>query len=289
MRVAHILLVHKNPQQIARLVERLYHPDVDCWVHIDQKVNTNDFKELAGKRNVFILQPTIRVDWGCFNTVEAMLFAMLKVSEACEKYAYFNFMSGQDYPLKPASVFFGYLKANPGAQFMNNRAYEESTQNIIRFRQYHFNDYSFTGVKLLERLVNKVLPQRRFRYPHEIRKGSQWMALSRDAVTYVLKFMNENPRYGLYFRRVHIPDEFFFQTILYNSPLQSTIRNPNLHYIDWTEKTEHPRLLIINDYDKLASSDRFFARKFDMNADASILDALDTLISKNGDSNEAFT
>ena len=173
-------------------------------------------------------------------------------------------------------------------QFMNNRAYEETRQNIIRFKQYHFNDYHFAGVRLLERLVNKILPERRFPYNHEVRKGSQWMALSRDAVIYILDFVSGNPRYLHYFKRVHIPDEFFFQTILYNSRFQSTIKNPNFHYIDWTETKPHPKVLSIHDYLKLISSDLFFARKFDMNSNYLVLDALDAHIRKMESAHEVF-
>ncbi|MBC8034458.1 MAG: glycosyl transferase [Chitinophagaceae bacterium] len=278
MKVAHILLVHKDPPQVARLIRSLCHPNVDCWVHVDKKSNIEDFRKVLAMKKVFLIQPRLRVDWGCFNTVDAMIFAMSTVLKAETKYDYVNFLSGQDYPLQPADTFLSFLEINTGSQLMGNRPLEESNENIIRFKKHYFNYYSSPVIRLSEKFINKVLPNRTFPYPHEIRKGSQWMALSRNAVSYILKFVADNPRYLNYFKTVHIPDEFFFQTILYNSPFKDTIRNPNLHYIDWSEGKKNPKLLTIEDYNKLVSSNLFFARKFDPKVNASILDALDERI-----------
>ena len=37
MKLAILIQCHKNPEQINRLLERLDHPSVDCFVHIDKK------------------------------------------------------------------------------------------------------------------------------------------------------------------------------------------------------------------------------------------------------------
>jgi Core-2/I-Branching enzyme len=280
MRVAHIILAHKNPRQLSRLVEKLKYSYCDCWIHVDRKSDHNQFAFLSGHTNVFFIQPTLRVDWGCFNTVEAMLFALRQTSTAEQQYDYFNFISGQDYPIRPAEDFVDFLKSYSGSQFMNNGPYEDSPQSVHRFKQYHFNDVQVPGIQYFQKLSNKLLPPRRFSYPHEIRKGSQWMAISREAVLFILDFLKRNSNYPQYFRRVHIPDEFFFQTILHNSPLRQTIDHPNLHYVDWTENKAHPKLLTSDDFDRIISSDKFFARKFDIAKDASVLDAIDEHLSK---------
>ena len=275
MKIAHVLLVHKNPQQIVRLIKRLAHPDVDCWVHIDRKFDTPDFRQVLSSENIFYVSPNINVGWGCYNTVEAMLLGMEHIIAAKENYDYINFLSGQDYVLQPPAVFFNYLKANDGLEFIGIQPCEVSIDNIIRLKKYHFNDYSFFGKNLLERFINKISPYRKFPYPYEVKKGPQWMTITKNAATYIVDFVAKNPRYVNYFRKVHIPDEFFFHTILFNSEFKHKIKDGVFHYTDWSENKAHPRLLTINDRQNILASDYFFSRKFDATIDATILDLID--------------
>ena len=38
MKIAILIQCHKNPKQINLLLERLNHPQIDCYVHIDKKL-----------------------------------------------------------------------------------------------------------------------------------------------------------------------------------------------------------------------------------------------------------
>ena len=42
MRIAILIQCHKNPKQINLLLERLNHPDIDCYLHIDKKADFAD-------------------------------------------------------------------------------------------------------------------------------------------------------------------------------------------------------------------------------------------------------
>jgi hypothetical protein len=60
-----------------------------------------------------------------------------------------------------------------------------------------------------------------------------------------------------------------------NNP-ELKIRNDNMRYIRWSgPKVPHPDTLGARDYDHIISSKKHFARKFDINVDAEILDLLD--------------
>jgi hypothetical protein len=73
---------------------------------------------------------------------------------------------------------------------------------------------------------------------------------------------------------VLIPDELFFQTIVLHSPFADTVVNDNLRYIDWSRRPA-PAILHAQDFPSLIGSGKLFARKFDANVDARILDMLD--------------
>lgn len=188
MKVACIILAHKYPQQLKRLITAISHPSIHFWVHIDRKSNLSDFNEIFELQNVFRIQPTTRVDWGCYNTVECMLNCLKAASNASERYEYYQFLSGMDYPIQPIQSYLDYLSQNKGNQFIGNRPLEESLQNINRFNDYHFNKLNHTARRLIEKLANTILRPRKFPQPFEIRKGPQWMALNHAAVTYLLQF-----------------------------------------------------------------------------------------------------
>ncbi|WP_462254645.1 beta-1,6-N-acetylglucosaminyltransferase [Ferruginibacter sp.] len=275
MKVAHILLVHKNPAQVARLTQRLYHPDIDCWIHVDKKSDTDYFKQVLTGSNVFFIPDNIQVDWANYNTVQAMLLCLEHVLASEKKYSYFNFLSGQDYVLQPPVNFLNYLKAQNGLEFIGIQPYATSQQNIQRIKKYHLHSYSFWGKSIFERVINKILPDRKFPYPFDIRKGPQWFAITREATMYVLQFVSNNPKFVNYFKKVHIADEFFFQTVLFNSSFKTTIKDEVFHYTDWSENKKNPKLLTITDRENLLQSASFFARKFDVDIDTKILDLID--------------
>ncbi len=102
--------------------------------------------------------------------------------------------------------------------------------------------------------------------------GSTWWALSRDAVAYILQFVQDRPRVVNFFKNTLIPDEAFFQTILGNSPFKPRITG-NLTYTDWTAGGSSPSIISEKHLELFASpsfsaDDSFgprevlFARKF---------------------------
>ena len=62
MRIAILIQCHKNPKQINLLLERLNHPDIDCYLHIDKKADFAD--KIIHRENVFVLPDEQRVFGG---------------------------------------------------------------------------------------------------------------------------------------------------------------------------------------------------------------------------------
>lgn len=70
-------------------------------------------------------------------------------------------------------------------------------------------------------------------------------------------------------------DEFVIATMIMNSPFKDQVVNDNLRYIDWSEGNANPKILGLEDFDPILSSNMLFARKFDEHHDREILDKLD--------------
>lgn len=73
MKIAILIQCHKNPKQINLLLERLNHPDIDCYLHIDKKADFTD-KIIHGE-NVFVLpdEQRVSVEWAQISQVTATL------------------------------------------------------------------------------------------------------------------------------------------------------------------------------------------------------------------------
>ena len=83
-------------------------------------------------------------------------------------------------------------------------------------------------------------------------------------------YLKRHPEYIRFYRNVNCPDECFFQTLVMNSSYKDK-REDYLHYVDWSEGGNSPKILTIDDYEELKASDKFMARKFDIGIDSYVL------------------
>src|SRR5215218_437395 len=103
MKITYIILAHKLPNQLARLVSRLCAASVSFLVHIDR--NTDDetnhemLAALWSQSNVYVL-PRYSCPWSSWNVVLAPLEGFEQVIRANLLPDYVILLSGQDYPLK---------------------------------------------------------------------------------------------------------------------------------------------------------------------------------------------
>src|SRR5690606_245907 len=131
----------------------------------------------------------------------------------------------------------------------------------------HLTDISFKGKHIIERLINTFPSYRKIPLGMELVGSSQWFTIALHHVKYILKTIEEHQDIQRFFRYTWGADEFFFQTILYNSPYRHEIVNDNLRYIDWSESRPSPKILTTDDFDLLRNSGKFYARKFNQRID----------------------
>lgn len=105
--------------------------------------------------------------------------------------------------------------------------------------------------------------------------GNAWFAISRAGVSEILSFTESHPSYRRHFRWTIVPEESATVTILRNSTALR-VEAENLHFERWSDPySGHPDVLRQDHLDEIIGSGKPFARKFDLAADAGVLDALD--------------
>lgn len=274
MRVAYLVLAHRNPEQLCRLVRRLG-PDAPVFVHVDARARDSFPTRIDGCE----LIPSHRCYWGRFGIVRATLSCIAALVRSGVSYDYAMLLSGQDYPIKPRDRLLAFLKGHPGAEFMEvfplhlpNRwtTHAGSYQAMSRVAHYHLWFRSHHRSLRIPRRFPAGLT------PHG---GSQWWCLSRPCLEWVHRFSEERPDVAHYFEHVFIPDESYFHTVIAASPFAANVVKDDLKLAIWDRpEPPYPAVLGLRDARLLMSSRKPFARKFDASVDATVLDFIDRRI-----------
>jgi hypothetical protein len=280
MKIAHLILAHKNPAQLERLIRALSHPDFHFFIHLDLKSDARPFKHLFNGKTVFPVLNRTKIYWAAYGTIQATVNGFREILP--QGYDYINVISAQDFPIKPATYIYEYIASRNGNEFITCQSIDgEWSEAASRVRQYHLINWQIPGRHRLEKIINRILPPRKFPMDHVIVGRANWFTLTPAAIRYALETIDHNPELVRYYKFCWGADEFIFSTILYNSGFRDQIVD-NLVYVDWSgPKTGHPKILTADDFEKLKASDKLFARKFDMTHDAVIFDLLENLTKSN--------
>src|ERR1700694_3379488 len=100
MKVAHIILVFKEPVQVERLIRKMSHPAFDFYLHIDKKSSIDDYLYLAKIPNVYFINDRIKVRWAAFSGLNAAIRSLQFIIDRKIEYDFINVLSGQDYPIE---------------------------------------------------------------------------------------------------------------------------------------------------------------------------------------------
>lgn len=280
MRIAHIIIAHTNPNQLSRLINRLQHSDADFYLHIDLKVDIAAFKSLLDIPNVTFIKNRINCNWGGNSLFIGIISALKEVLSLTQNYDYINLLSGQDYPLVPPGEFHDYLKKNAGISFISYETAVGSAwlkEVAHRYEKYHLTDLNFKWKYTLQKIMNAVLPLKKFPVKGQFYGGNKatWWTVTTAAARYVTEQLQQSEKLTRSLKYSWGTDEFVFSSLLMNSPFKGQVLNNNLRYIDWSERKVNPKLLSIADFESLKQSGMMFARKFDMLKDPEILDKID--------------
>jgi hypothetical protein len=272
-------MVHKNPDQVERLITALSHEQFDFYIHLDGKVDMAGYAHLAALPQVRFIKKRHMVRWAAYSFVESMCESLREILASGIKYDFINLLSGQDYPIKPAESIYRFFSRHVGCTFLSfeqqGSAWWEHAIN--RIEQYHSIYFDFKFQYRLQAIANKVLPKRKFPLPYTLYGGplGSWWTMGIDCATYLVDFLDKHAEVRRFSLFTWGSDEFLISTILMNSPLRDKIINDNYRYIDWSGGGANPKILTVEDAGALAHTYKLFARKFDINQDAEILDIID--------------
>lgn len=285
MKIAYIILVHKNPKQVARLINRLNTENVIFSIHVDLNANQDEFEkeiflENINHDNIHFLKTRFKPRWGGFNTIKAavcLIESVLKFNPSEIVY-----ISGQDYPIMNNENIEQYLLKNRGNVLIEYEPASLELKIPNSTNRYYFADYfnynpkgSFNSkeVPLLARILSKILPKRSFIKDIKPYIGRQWFILPLDVAKFIVAEYKSNKKLRNFYKYTIHPAEMYFQTLLLNSKFANRVINLRTIFADYN--APNPIVWRAEHIQTLKEQSMPFARKFDQTIDSKILDLID--------------
>jgi len=302
-----VLLINpRNPiAQTARLVRTLNWmfgaPPIAC--HHDFGQNPEFISDCPP--NVRVVQPHVATSWGDFSCMEAMLKALGLLYNGLSAPApdWFVFLSGSDYPIKPAAQILADLQNGGYDGYIEHKIVSEGDLIYPRdplyprgwkwetwLKQCHKRYCSLrVDVPSLNRyfryrtrtywLEHPFFTRGRVPFTPEFKcyAGEVWFCANRKCARRILDFYENDREVANHYRKTLVPEESYLHTILANDSAVKLSQN-HLRYVDWTNGGSNPKFLTTNDLPEITRSSAHFARKFDMVLDSYVLDKIDKLI-----------
>jgi Core-2/I-Branching enzyme len=240
-RIAYVVMVHWNTDNVAVLLDAISDPTVFIYLHVDLSAPESYHQEIRdivkGRPNVALMPTSFAVTWSHVSIVWVEMRAFFDLLDLIS-FDYVVNLSGSDYPLKSADTIFRHLERRPGSNWMwwMDAIHGQMEWRILSmfhcrgqwetkcvFGDLEYGARSFDGYQQL--------------FP-KIWKTSQWIILHRSSVEY-LRSSEAGKLLLMHSEHTNIPDEYFFPTLFAATPLvERTYRDPKRLMV-WTGEL-HP-------------------------------------------------
>ena len=296
MKLAYLILTHADPDHLGRLLSSLREEWTRFYVHVDRKASMHAFEPLQALPHTCFIPDRVDACWGGYSLVQATLNLLEAARDDTPAPDWYLLISGADYPIRGNRWLYNFLHASDREHIsLVPMPTPDGRKPLSRLERLYFEGSRGRPMpkRVLLNQTNQLLEKfykrnyRRALKGIEPYAGSQWWALSRNAVDHILSFVRANPRLVRFYKHSHIPDEMFFHTILGNSPFRAKAAR-SLTYADWSRglsrnpaplTQEHLALFAdpcfrLNDVEGVGPC--FFARKFS-SRDSALLDQIDEI------------
>ena len=280
-KIAILILAHKNPRQVCRLIRAMDSQYYDFFIHIDAKCEDLPFKELINRlkltSKVFFVQNRVKTYFFDFSLIEATCQCM-NMAFYYKRYKYYILLSGQDYPIKSKDYIYEKLINNYpmcwidmydvekavrcGIKWVEHIGYNYVSQNLRRIflnllgSRFYFSRYG-KCVKLFAVIYDRLRtllgysPRRMLKSKtnYKYSAGSHFWMLPDIAVEHVLSCFFCDKLLNNIFRHVAAPEESYFQTTLTTMD-DLLVPNAYTQYCSIESEMDNPALRLIKWYEE---------------------------------------
>ncbi len=267
MSVGFVMLVHEQLDRAAQVAQHWARQGSPIVIHVDARIPARAFQQLRHRLSRF---PDVRFanrwrcEWGTWSIVEASQIASRELLRAFPDIRHVYLASGACLPLRPLSELRKFLDDHPDTDFIESVTTQDVAWTVGGLDSERFTlsfPFSWRRQRMrfdawvrLQRLIGRKRKVPPGLTPH---LGSQWWCLTRRTLE-ALFADPDRPKYERFFRRVWIPDESFYQTVVRFHARKLESRSLTLSKFDFQGK---PHIFYDDHLQMLRRSDCFVARK----------------------------
>ncbi len=249
MKVAYLLLAHKDPGQILRLVNSLGNTG-DFFIHIDKKTKATPFYHyLSTCNNVIFTSKRHKVSWAGWSMIKGYMEALQLALNSDENYDRFVLLTGQDYPLMSNKQIIEEFSKHLRTEYVMAYNIVTSTLKTDKdkiIRRWYL-DPPFKNAflqRVYKSIMYRVLTKHFMRSDIQVPLGNKMVdpyfgqmlsAFTKEGAELIMNTYLYDKGYNAIMKHVFAAVEIYWQTIIFNSPLRdNTIQQGEEHEI-----TEH--------------------------------------------------
>jgi hypothetical protein len=268
-----VLLCHTALDRAAQVARHWSAAGCPVVIHLDRRVSEADRLGLAAALSDLSdvrFSKRIVCEWGTFSLVEATNGAASQLLAEFPHVGHVYLASGSCLPIRPVKDLQAFLAANPDTDFIESVTTADVGWTVGGLNKERFTlRFPFSWKRQRALFDGYVRLQRLIRFERRIPKGivphlgSQWWCLTRRSLEAILSHP-DRPIHDRYFRRVWIPDESYFQTLVRQVATRIESRSLTLSKFDFQGR---PHLFYDDHLHLLRQSEAFVARKIWPDAD----------------------
>lgn len=273
-----IVMTHRAPAQIARLVKRLTQgADTVVAIHHDP---TGEPLRLSPHSQVITIPDAMPVEWGRLSLAQAQWRSLRWVADRVPDFSWVLLISGQDYPIRRMTEIERELQSSSYDAYLRHFLVgPDPTADVHPWQDLTRRRYLYRR-RLPCTYRSVYLPFRR-RHPYrdgtELYVGDMWFNLSAKAVGAMIDSGPLAEKLFRYLRFSPIPDESFLCSMALNARPPLDVATDGKRFIRWKPGSAHPEPITPETLPALRESTAYFARKLDDRMHPDVPDLLDAL------------
>ncbi len=268
-----VMLCHAALDRAAQLARHWAMHGCPVVIHVDARTPDDQFDTLRTSLQDLPdirFSPRTACEWGSFGIVQATLDAATLMLADFPQVSHTLLASGSCLPIRPVAALQAHLGQHPDTDFIESVTTADVGWTIGGLNEERFTlRFPFSWKRRRRLFDGYVTLQRLLRFRRRIPKGltphlgSQWWCLTRPTLRSIVEHP-DRPTLDRYFRRVWIPDESYFQSLVRQVSTRVESRSLTLSKFDYQGR---PYTFYDDHLHLLRQTDAFIARKIWPRAD----------------------
>lgn len=276
-----VVTAYRDFPQLANVLAAL--EDAKVHLHVDQKAefSTDQWEYLRRLPGVDVVSAH-NVGWGAIAHLHAIIDGVESILRD-DSVELVHVISGQDYLSRPLSEYENVR--DPSLAYLSVTEVTDQPTLLHRFRtRFEFPGHDLRDPEvwaadqqsIAEHTAAGKLRETLGTMP-KLFKGMIWCSLPADMARYCVEVARTDEAFMDDLHHTRIPEEFFFPTVLMNSPFSERVSRTSSHFMVWTKgraRNSGPAVLEEQDLNDILASGKVFLRKVTTEESSDLVAAL---------------